>query len=51
MEMQQQNGGEKRRRKPLQKATLVYSVKSGQYNCGTYAREAQMNSSQIWKRA
>ncbi|WP_460571222.1 hypothetical protein [Flaviaesturariibacter terrae] len=51
MDMQKNSGADKRKRKPLQKATLVYSVKTGQYNCGTYAREAQMNAATIWKRA
>ncbi|WP_165917263.1 hypothetical protein [Flaviaesturariibacter aridisoli] len=49
--MQKHSGDEKRKRKPLQKATLVYSVKTGQHQCGTYAREAQMNTHNIWKRA
>jgi hypothetical protein len=48
MEMQKNAGGE-RKRKPAQKATLVYSVKSGQYNCGTYAREQQISQAPIWK--
>lgn len=49
MEMQNHNGNDKRRRKPVQRPTLVYSVKQGQHQCGVYSRESRNEGAPIWK--
>jgi hypothetical protein len=49
MELQRSNSGEKRKRKPLTRPVLVYSVKPGQTNAGIYSRENNANSERLWK--
>ncbi|WP_165871551.1 hypothetical protein [Flaviaesturariibacter flavus] len=50
MEMQNHNGAQGRKRKPLQRPTLVYSVKQGEHQCGTYTRETrQIPAAPLWK--
>gem|GEM_PF-3740825 len=49
MDMQKNNAGNCRKRKPLQRSTLVYSVKSGQHPCGIYSRETRTSVAPLWK--
>ncbi|WP_345257630.1 hypothetical protein [Flaviaesturariibacter amylovorans] len=49
MDMQHQSGGEKRKRKPLTKPVLVYSVKTGQTPCHIYDRANRSIGAPIWK--
>jgi hypothetical protein len=49
MELQKSNSGEKRKRKPLTRPVLVYSVKPGQTNAGIYSRESNSASERLWK--
>jgi hypothetical protein len=47
--LQRSNSGEKRKRKPLTRPVLVYSVKPGQTNAGIYSRENNSSTERIWK--
>lgn len=50
MEMQNNNGAQGRKRKPLQRPKLVYSVKQGEHQCGVYSRETrQIPAAAVWK--
>jgi hypothetical protein len=49
MDMQNNNGAQGRKRKPLQRPTLVYSVKQGQHQCGIYSRETRIAPAPVWK--
>jgi hypothetical protein len=49
MDMQNQKGDQGRKRKPLQRPTLVYSVKQGEHQCGIYSREARIGAAPVWK--
>jgi hypothetical protein len=49
MELQRSNSGEKRKRKPLIKPVLVYSVKPGQTNAGIYSRDNNSTLERVWK--
>jgi hypothetical protein len=50
MDMQNNNGAQGRKRKPLQRPTLVYSVKQGEHQCGIYSREVpRIGAAPIWK--